>query len=149
MTCPKCGSKTTARQQYCRSCGTELESAPPSAINYQAWGLVVLMMIFGGLLIAMGGKLWATKWVVFLGLLITFGGMFAIAAYGLLRQMSPRRPKRVVESDSPTETEPALRADTTNKLLPIGENDFIPSVVDDTTDLLKVPASRDPEKLSQ
>jgi hypothetical protein len=107
------------------------------------------MMLFGGLLIAMAGKLWATKWVIFVGLLITFGGMFAIAAYGLLRQMSPRRSKRAAEPDSPTETEATLRADTTNKLLPIGENDFIPSVVEDTTDMLKVPTSRDAENVNR
>lgn len=149
MNCPKCETKTFADQQYCRTCGTELTGALPSAFNVRAWGLVVLMMLFGGLLIAMAGKLWATKWVIFVGLLITFGGMFALAAYGLLRQMSPRRSKPAAEPNSPSETEATLHADTTNKLLPIGENDFIPSVVEDTTDLLKVPASRDAENVNR
>jgi hypothetical protein len=51
------------------------------------------MLIFGGMLIAMGAKMWAVKWLLFTGLVITFGGMFAIAAYGLLLQTRPRRSK--------------------------------------------------------
>jgi hypothetical protein len=96
------------------------------------------MLIFGGLLIAMGGKLWAVKWIVFLGVAITFGGMFGIAAFGLMRQSRPRKRPRPVQVETPE----LLRADTTRKLPPIDDSDFIPSVVDDTTDLLKTPASR-------
>jgi len=98
------------------------------------------MLIFGGLLIAMGGKMWAVKWVLFTGLVITFGGMFAIAAYGLMLQTRPRRskPKPIV-----VPRPEVLRADTTNKLLPIPDNDFIPSVVDDTTELLETPVVRE------
>jgi hypothetical protein len=116
----------------------------PFNLNMRAWSLVVLMMVFGGLLTAMGGKIWATKWVIFMGLLITFGRVFCIAAYSLLRQMSSGA-KRSVEAGPLPDTELAGRADTTNKLLPVADNDFIPSAVEDTTELLKVPARRDPE----
>jgi len=102
--------------------------------------MVMLMLIFSGLLIAMGGKLWAVKWVIFSGLIIMFAGVFPIAAYGLIRQTRPRRSKPIV---TPKQQAEILAADTTNKLLPIGDNDFIPSVVDDTTELLKTPAKRE------
>ena len=102
----------------------------------------MLMLIFGGLLVAMGGKLWAVKWVIFAGLLITFGGMFCITAYAMLHQSGPRKSKRA----SPRSAEPVtLAADTTNKLLPVGDNDFLPSVVENTTELL---GARVPRKSS-
>ena len=142
MNCPNCGTKTLSDQQYCRSCGTDLTGGGQRrTFNPQAWGLMALMFIFGGLLIAMGGKLWAVKWVLFTGLIITFGGMFAIAAFGLIRQTRPRKTR--LTSTAPTQPPETLAADTTNKLLPIGDNDFIPSVVEDTTELLKTPATTD------
>jgi hypothetical protein len=98
------------------------------------------MLIFGGLLIAMGGKMWAVKWVTFLGLVITFGGMFGIAAYGLMQQTRGRK-KRTAAPTQVKEPE-MLRADTTRKLPPLDDTDFVPSVIDDTTDLLKTPVSR-------
>ena len=98
------------------------------------------MLIFGGMLIAMGGKMWAVKWITFLGLVITFGGMFGIAAYGLMQQTRPRK-KRAAASAQTKEPE-ALRADTTRKLPPLDDTDFVPSVIDDTTELLKTPVRR-------
>jgi hypothetical protein len=97
----------------------------------------MLMLMFGGLLVAMGGKLWGVKWVIFAGLIIMFGGIFCIAAYGLLRSTRPRKSKPIS-----TSLPEILRADTTNKLLRIANDDFIPSVVDDTTELLKIPSTR-------
>lgn len=140
MNCPNCGTEIFADQQYCRSCGTGLVSDRARSFNLQAWGLFALMLIFGGLLIAMGGKIWAVKWVIFSGLIIMFGGTFGIAAYGLLRQTRPKKSKPASQPAS------ALRADTTNRLLPVGDNDYIPSVVDDTTELLKTPAARESVK---
>ena len=58
MNCSNCGTETVADQQYCRSCGTELTGGSVRSFNPQAWGLVMLMLMFSGLLIAMGGKLW-------------------------------------------------------------------------------------------
>lgn len=65
------------------------------------------------------------------------GGMFSIAAYSLTRQMRPRSPRP--KFDPPLHPEPLMKADTTNKLLPVGENDYIPSITEPTTDLLKQP----------
>lgn len=139
MTCPNCGNETFADQQYCRSCGTELTADSGRSFNRQMWGLVALMLIFGGLVIAMGGKIWTVKWVIFTGLIVMFAGVFGIAAYSLLAQTRPRKSKlKRVSMPQPE----ILRADTTNKLLPVAEDDFIPSVVDDTTELLKTPLAR-------
>ena len=137
MNCPNCGTEIVADQQYCRSCGAALTDDPVRSFNPRTWGLVALMLIFGGMLIVMGAKMWAIKWLIFTGLVITFGGMFCIAAYGLLLQTRPRKSKPVL---TPHQQPEILAADTTNKLLPIGDNDFIPSVVDSTTELLKTPA---------
>ncbi|MEP6705257.1 MAG: hypothetical protein ABJB34_10680, partial [Acidobacteriota bacterium] len=79
------------------------------------------------------------RWLTFTGVFITIGGMFLMAAYSLIRQSSPRR-RRVKAAKTLADV---LRADTTNKLLPIGENDFVPSVVENTTELLKFPAARE------
>ena len=141
MNCPNCGMETFADQQYCRSCGGGLTNDRVRSFDPRKWGLIALMLIFGGMLIAMGAKMWAVKWLLFTGLVITFGGMFAIAAYGLLLQTRPRRSK---PNAIGTPQQEILRADTTNKLLPIPDNDFIPSsVVDDTTELLKTPVRKE------
>lgn len=137
MNCPNCGSQTLADQQFCRSCGAELLAEKPRRFNVRLWGLLTLLMIFGGLLLAMGGKIFDVKWVIFTGLVIMMSGVFFVAAYGLLRQSRPRkfkaRPSQHPEILSP--------ADTTNKLLPLADTEFIPSVTERTTDLLKTPAS--------
>ena len=136
MNCPNCGTEIASDQQYCRICGAGLaEDGRP--FNFQAWGIFALMLIFGGLLVAMGGKIWAVKWVIFSGLIIMFSGIFGIAAFGLLRQTRSRKRRPTA---LPGKEPGMLRADTTNKLPALDPSDFVPSVVDDTTELLKVPA---------
>ena len=135
MYCPNCGTATVSNQRYCRTCGVGLTVDGRTPFNMQAWGLVALTLIFGGLLVAMGGKIWDVKWVIFTGLLVMFSGVFGIAAFGVIRQTRPRR--RVA-----TPMPEMLRADTTNKLPPLDPNAFIPSVVDETTELLSTPAPR-------
>lgn len=113
----------------------------PRRFNLRFWGVLTLLMIFGGLLLAMGGKIFDVKWVIFTGLFFMMSGVFFVAAYGLLRQSRPRT-RKAVQPPQP-ESISLQPADTTNKLsLPIGDNDFIPSVVEKTTDLLKTPVPR-------
>lgn len=135
MNCPNCESPTLANQQFCRACGAVLMANERRSIPPQFWGLV---MAFGGILIAMTGKIADVRWVTFTGAFISIAGMFAIAALSLLWQSRPRKRKA-----SPLPLPGVLsHADTTNKLLPIGDNDFIPGVTERTTDLLKEPAIR-------
>ena len=139
MYCPNCGTATDSNQQYCRMCGAGLSVDGRTPFNLQAWGLIALMLMFGGLLVSMGGKIWDVKWVIFTGLLIMFSGIFAIAAFALVRQT---RPRRNLSAKAPVKEPEMLRADTTNKLPPLDPNSFIPSVVDDTTEPLMTPAKR-------
>jgi hypothetical protein len=103
-------------------------------------------MIFVGLLVAIFGKMFEMKWLAYLGLVVLFTGAFIIAAYGLMRETRPRRRKaaqREPAERAEMTTPPSLeKADTTNKLLPPTDPDYIPSVVEDTTNLLKTPAKR-------
>ncbi|MBK8464532.1 MAG: hypothetical protein IPL32_01755 [Chloracidobacterium sp.] len=130
MNCPGCGTFVEADQQFCRSCGAGLLAEERPTIPWQFWGLA---MAFGGILIALTGKMIDISWLVFPGVFISIGGMFMIAAIPLLRRSGPRKRKvaPLPQRDS------LAPAGTTNKLLPIGENDFVPSVVENTTELLK------------
>ena len=135
MNCPNCGLQTLTDQQFCRSCGESLVEDRRRPIPPQFWGLV---MAFGGILIAMTGKLVDMRWLIFAGVFISVGGMFFIAALTSLRQSRPRK-RKANQLQQPDFLTPA---DTTNKLLPLGDTDFIPSVTEETTNLLKVPARR-------
>lgn len=65
-----------------------------------------------------------------------FVGVFIIAAYGVMWELRPR--KRVLNrADTPTSAPSIEKADTTSKLLPVADADYIPSVVENTTDLLE------------
>ncbi|CAN5331902.1 hypothetical protein BH10ACI3_BH10ACI3_16100 [soil metagenome] len=92
-------------------------------------------MAFGGIMLALSGKIIDIRWMLFAGVFISIFGMFFIAAFPLLRSSLRRKPRLDVV-DQPG---PQLAAPTTRKLSPIGDSDFIPSVVEGTTELLKEP----------
>ncbi len=138
MSCSNCGSVTLADQQFCRDCGAGLMAVEPSSFNPVIGGLAVLVFMFASLMVAITGKMLDLRWLQFTGVLIMFGGMFLVAAYALLRQFRPRKRK-----PSPTPQPESLSpADTTNKLPPVRANDFIPSVTESTTNLLKTPTPK-------
>ncbi len=91
--------------------------------------------MFGGIMVALTGKMLDLRWLTFLGVFSSISGMFLMASLGMMRQSRQRKskPTRTPEAES------QLQAQTTNKLLPIGENNFIPSVTESTTNLLKTP----------
>lgn len=86
---------------------------------------------------AIFGKMFGEIWVSYLGLVVMMTAAFVMVAYGFLRETSPRR-QPALPADTPSPTASVEKADTTSKLLPVGTMDHIPSVVDDTTELLKV-----------
>jgi hypothetical protein len=135
MNCPNCGTPTLAEHEFCRVCGKALTSDKPGRVHPQTLGLVALTFMFGGIMVALTGKMLDLSWLTFLGVFISIGGMFLMALLGLLGQSRTRKRKSIHIAQMETQ----LRADTTNKLLPIGENDFIPSVTEATTNLLKTP----------
>ncbi len=135
MNCPNCGSPTLADQQFCRSCGAGLRADEPRPVNRRIlWGLT---MAFGGILIAMGGKMFDQRLVTFLGAFISIAGMFFIAAYPFIR---PSRSQKH-NAGLPSQPESLSPVETTKKLSPNGDIDFVASVTEETTNLLKVPAS--------
>lgn len=110
----------------------------PRGSNPRIWGLLTLMVTFVGLFVAMAGKILDMRWLSFTGLFIMICAMFGVAAYALVRETRPR--KRGTRQ--PMKPQAIEQANTTNRLLPIGDNDFIPSVTDRTTDLLETPAKK-------
>lgn len=140
MNCPECKVPIEADQNFCRECGAELIARPPSRVR--AAGMAVLAMMFIGLLIGIGGKMFEMRWLAYLGLVILFTGAFIIAAYGFLRETSPRRRQKPLP-DKPASAQLEIeKADTTNKLLPVSDADYIPSVIDNTTELLDTQVRR-------
>ena len=140
MNCTNCHSPITAEQQFCRSCGSNLTGVEQRRINPQFWGL---SLAFGGILIAIAGKMIDVRVVLFLGVLISITGMFVTAAFPLLRSALKRRVSAPLQPDAPP------NAPTTKKLSPIGDFEYIPaSVTEGTTNLLKEPVNHltDPEK---
>ncbi len=136
MNCPNCSSHISPDQQYCRACGIDLVGDRPAPVNRRVvWGLV---MMFGGIIIALASKALLNQDVITLvGVLISIAGMFVIAAYPILfPKQSTRRDVR-----HPTPNAALAPAETTNKLPPMSDIDFVPSVTEKTTDLLRRPNS--------
>ncbi len=137
MNCPSCGTSIVADQQFCRSCGHSLLADKPMDGNRRA--VLTLAVIFIGVVIGiLGKKALASELITLIGVFIALAGMFFMAAMPYLRRSRPRKQK---VSPSP-QPDTLARADTTNKLLPVGEDDFIPSVTEGTTELLNTPARK-------
>jgi predicted nucleic acid-binding Zn ribbon protein len=140
MNCTKCGASIVADQHFCRDCGAELVPRRPSRVR--AAGVAVLALMFVGLMVAMFGKMFEIRWLAYFGLAILMSGAFVIAVYGFLRETRPRRRIAARPAGSSTAQLSVEKVDTTSKLLPLGEDDFIPSVVENTTNLLETPVKR-------
>jgi predicted nucleic acid-binding Zn ribbon protein len=137
MICPKCGKSIESDQRFCRSCGEKLVAGRPNVVRMAAMG--ALTLVFAGLMVSIFGKMFEMRWLAYIGLVVMMTGAFAIAAYSLFRETRPRK-STVVPTFQPIAT--LEKVDTTNKLLPLGDTEYIPSVVENTTELLKSPAKR-------
>jgi predicted nucleic acid-binding Zn ribbon protein len=139
MNCPQCGNAVEPEQRFCRECGTRLLADVPNRVRMG--GMAVLTLIFVGLMVAIFGKMFEMKWLAYTGLAVMMTGAFLIAAYGMIRETRPRKSRPpALKAKSPVVS--VEKVDTTNKLLPIGQADYIPSVVENTTDLLQTPLKR-------
>lgn len=139
MNCPNCGLQTFSDQQFCRSCGTELwadERRPRFSMP-----MIGLLLAFGGIIIALTGKmLLDEKIIVYLGVITSIIGMMSIA---MIPMTSGRRTKK--RTRNVAEQAAALPpVESTMKLPPMNAFDSIPSVIDNTTELLKEPARNNP-----
>lgn len=150
MNCPLCGSQQPTGQSFCRDCGASLQQeatslamgfgtdighfASPWTAKRRAlpfWGLVILIMGTG--IGVVGKMLIHVDIVTVAGVLISLLGMLLTAAPFVM----PSRLSRTIASRSAHE--PLEPARATTKLPSLNESDFIPSVVENTTELLKEP----------
>jgi hypothetical protein len=146
MNCPACGTQILPDQSYCRSCGADLNETalPLSASNAQdgrrgtgRFVFVAFTIMFIGAAIGVLGKILLHNDVVtVVGVLLALAGML-LAVYPFL----------VPRSSTGTAAEPSPRADVpfragpTMQLRDASAFDNIPSVIEETTDLLKTPVS--------
>lgn len=156
MYCPNCGQENSIEQKFCRRCGLNLEKSVESLIDQNAAGLTVrevdpdhwLEMLgkfaIGGTalvgLVAVGAMVYTiiTKFVltgsgVFFGIVMSLLLIFAVLGLTYVALNEGRKSKRK-QSAPPSEFEKPEMA----KLLDTGGFEPVPSVVEDTTERLKV-----------
>ena len=160
MTCHNCGSETSPNQRFCRSCGARLgivtePLTDQSAISYPkevkvvedrsdsrnklvAWGFI--MMFVGVAIGVIGKKLMHEEIVTVIGILMSLAGMF-LTSYPYLRAPS-RKDSR---STSSSERELQTQSPTASQLSE-GRTDYVPSITERTTDLLKSSEARRPKE---
>lgn len=163
MNCPKCGLPTVPDQKFCRSCGASLrmttqplaQRTKASAVQGTAdiiskdethrpnrrvlWGLIV--MLIGVAVGVIGKKLIHEDVVTVVGVLISLVGIF-LTAYPYLS------PSARQKNDSRSSAEPeALRQSHPPKYLPQDRDiEYVPSVTERTTNLLKNSAPTQPKQ---
>ena len=147
MNCPKCGLQVTPDQKYCRSCGVALQinaidlSNQPGISRAGKMRRIGLLSMFSGLGIAVTGSMVLhLDLVIYIGVLMNFLGMFLIV-YPSVIPVGRQKPVSLT-SAQPDALTPA---ETTKKLTPMNDLDFIPSVTEGTTNLLKTSSSKTPD----
>src|SRR5205809_936128 len=121
MNCPTCRAHVEPDQQYCRACGTALSDEQPQRVRPQMVILIAVIVTFLGIIGAIAGDMAGMKWAKFAGVLIALTGMFSIVAGSLIVEMlGPKKPARPIGAEPPAPND-LERADTTNKLLPVGD----------------------------
>jgi len=156
MSCPNCGLETLPEQKFCRSCGTSLQVvtqplAERAAISQSEkialkderyrpntlvlWGFIV--MFLGTALGVIGKMLIHVDAVTVVGVLISLAGIF-LTAYPYLAPSPRKKSDPTPEVERLTQSEPKSLHESTV--------DYLPSVTERTTDLLKEPATRPKEK---
>jgi len=160
MNCPKCGLQTLPEQKFCRSCGaglqmitqplaehatvSDLKRTPVISFRDQRANRVLcgfIMMFIGVAIGIIGKKLMHQELVTVVGALVSLAGMF-ITAYPFL---SPSPPKKY--DSSPSSQPEVLTQSQPTKSLPQGTNsEYLPSITERTTDLLKSSATSTPKE---
>ena len=163
MNCPTCGLRILPDQKFCRSCGDSLQvitrplvmdagvSAPErtgavisrvtlqQANKLMLWGFII--MFVGVAIGVIGKKFLHDEFVTVVGILAALAGMF-LTVYPYLSP--PRREREGSESPAPPEV--LLRAQP-QKYLPRESNiEYVPSITERTTNLLKNSAAARPER---
>lgn len=163
MTCNKCGSETSPDQRFCRSCGARLgivteplaESLTgEAAISHRketkvseyeierrnrlvAWGFII--MFVGVAIGVIGKKLMHEEIVTVVGILMSLAGIF-LTGYPYLWASSRK------DSRSTSSSERELKQSQPVNQLTEGRTDYVPSITERTTDLLKSSEARRPKE---
>lgn len=163
MNCPKCGLQTRPDQKFCRTCGASLQlitqplvehaKAPdlerrPAVISkherqlpnrLMLWGFI--MMFIGIAVGIVGKKLMHEELLTVVGALVSVAGMF-LTVYPFL---SPSARQKV--DSSPSSPPDTLVQSQPGKYLPQESNiEYVPSVTERTTDLLRNSAATGPKQ---
>jgi hypothetical protein len=163
MNCPKCGLQILPGQKFCRSCGDSLQMMTQPLAEYAAvsnpertpaitspgeqprtnrlmlCGFIIMFM--GVAMGIIGKKLLHQEIVTVVGVLVALAGMFLVA----YPYLSPSRPKKY--DPSPSTQPEALTPSQPAKYLSSESNmEYIPSITERTTDLLKVSTATKPKQ---
>jgi len=163
MHCSKCGLQVVPDQKFCRSCGAtlqmitqplaELAAIPnrertPAIIfkdetqpvnNFAGWGFIIM---FIGVAIGVIGKMLMHEEIVtVVGVLLTLVGMF-LTVYPYL--LPSRRRKNEFSSSSQPEVE--TQSQPTNYLTQGSIIEYVPSITERTTGLLKTSVAARPRQ---
>ena len=161
MTCSKCGLESLADQKFCRSCGARLHMTTkqlarpqtmadlgrPSTIitkggderanHFVLWGFII--MLIGAAIGVVGKRLLHEDIVTVVGVLISLLGL-CLVVYPYLA------PSRRKQDESSFSSQPeVLTPPPQTEYLPEGSSiEYIPSVTERTTNLLKNSARKNP-----
>jgi len=162
MICPKCGLQTLPEQKFCRSCGASLQaitqrlpegttvtgpSTPAIIIREEMhganrlvqWGLIV--MFVGAVIGVVGKMLMHDQVVTVVGVLLSLAGMF-LAVYPYLSPSSRTRHN----SGPPSQPELQKQSQPTKQLPEERTIEYVPSITERTTDLLKTSGATPKQK---
>ena len=156
MYCPNCGTKTSMDQNFCRSCGLQLDKVVatlseqlPAKVDltlqqqkerYEKLGMAALSVFGLGVLsfiiYSIGYKLMMTQGNILAGLAII--GFLVMVVCGLGSVVLFAKAKEVGEGASkrPAQTNLTGASESTKELLTEGHFEPVPSITDRTTDLL-------------
>lgn len=161
MNCPKCGLQTLQDQKFCRSCGAGLQmttrplAAPAtvsdlegtSATSFEGagqrrnrlalWGFII--MFIGVAISVIGKMLMHEEMVTVVGILVSLVGMF-LTVYPYLSP-SPRQKHDTTASSQP---KVLTRSQPTRYLPPESRIEYVASISEGTTELLKSSAATRP-----
>jgi len=162
MVCSKCGLQTLPEQKFCRSCGASLQAitqrlpegttvtgpgTPAISIREEMhgtnrlvqWGFIV--MFLGAAIGVVGKMLMHDQLVTVVGVLLSLVGMF-LAVYPYLSPSSRTRHN----SGSSSQPELQRQSQPTKQLPEERTIEYVPSITERTTDLLKTSAATPKQK---
>lgn len=167
MYCPNCGKETSSQQRFCRSCGLGLEKVAQSVneqlpteldenllaqkARYERWGRAALSVFGLGVLslilyfivyqemIVKGDILGGLAALGFI--LLVAAGLASVLLFVKASEVKQETAKRRSQAQADVK-EAVKKADTTGRLLPEIHLEPLPSVTEQTTDLLLVERER-------